>query len=378
MHHNHPVLLQELADLRQKLHASKLAFDSTVTAYKALLDAFNTFRDSFNIVQQLKCLKDLPMALESIRKVRSLPNLHLVLDQDLFSGRVSPKIPLVASERLQAQLTQFSPTIHAPRLYLGDVACVDNAGFFLGRDTMLHCGSCFIFALRHKYQQQKLIGLLAGQDQDSTRFTSEQATDFLEHFCDTLSCTLITLLEHAQLEELSARDSLTGVHNRSYLERHAQRILDFSSRKKLPVHLLFIDFNDFKKINDSLGHEAGDLVLITVAQSIQAMVRKYDLFVRLGGDEFVIILPDTDSIKAQIFVKRLERTLQSINVADISGVPTTIKISASVGKACYRAGQPLDQLIRAADQDMYRQKQRIKNCAPNPGQQLAMLNANVS
>ena len=175
-------------------------------------------------------------------------------------------------------------------------------------------------------------------------------------------------------------DSLTGVHNRAYLERHAQRILDFASRKNLPAHLLFIDLNGFKKVNDTLGHEAGDLVLIAVARTIQAMVRKYDIFVRLGGDEFVIILPDTNEHKAYSFVQRLNYALRRIDVADISGVPTNITISTSIGMARYRNGMTLEELIRAADQAMYTQKHLSRGYSSDQDQDLpdSDLKANVS
>lgn len=152
------------------------------------------------------------------------------------------------------------------------------------------------------------------------------------------------------------RDSLTGINNRTYLERHAPRILDFAVRKNLPVHLLFIDLNGFKAINDTLGHEAGDAILIAVGQTIQAMVRKYDICVRLGGDEFVIMLPDTDETKAWSFVTRLGQALANINVGEICGLATNLRISASVGLARHEPGQPLEDLIRAADLRMFQEK----------------------
>jgi len=380
MPQNNPKLSQELTELRQKIKASKTAFDSTIAAYKALLDAFHTFRNSIGIVHQIKYLKDLPRALEDIARVRSLPILHLVLDKSFFAHRVPEEITLVPTEILDVHLAQFSPTIHAPRLYLGNIYDIDHPDFFLSSKIPAQQGSCFIFALRHKHQQQKTIGILSGADPDPSRFAPDQATDFLEHFCDTLSCTLVTLLEHAQLEEMSVSDSLTGVHNRAYLERHAQRILDFASRKNLPAHLLFIDLNGFKKVNDTLGHEAGDLVLIAVARTIQAMVRKYDIFVRLGGDEFVIILPDTNEHKAYSFVQRLNYALRRIDVADISGVPTNITISTSIGMARYRNGMTLEELIRAADQAMYTQKHLSRGYSSDQDQDLpdSDLKANVS
>lgn len=345
-----------VADLQQKLRASKAAFTSTVQAYKAILDAFDTFRDTIDRVQQLKRLDDLPVALAAIKRLRNLHTLHIILDQEIFAGRVPDSLQFASSQTIRERLLQFSPAPHAPRLYLGATAGIDNPGFFLGLDHDPQDGSSFVFALGHKYQRGKTIGIMSGYDPDPERYAPDKATDFLSHFCDILACTLITAQEHTQLEELTVRDALTGVNNRAYLERHAPRILDFAARKKLPVHLLFIDLNGFKSVNDLLGHEAGDQVLISVARTIQTTLRKYDIFVRLGGDEFVVLLPDTDAHMAQAYVRRLRQTLAEIDLPATAVGLASPTISASVGMSRHQPGQSLDDLIRAADQAMYAEK----------------------
>ncbi|GAB6110834.1 GGDEF domain-containing protein [Desulfomicrobium salsuginis] len=361
-------VVEENEDLRQRLRVSKGGFDAMVTSYKALLDTFETFRGTIDLVQQVKRLEDLPAILESIRTLRSLHTLHLVLDRDIFEDRIPDDIGHAPARIIRERIRQFSPTPHAPRLFLGEVGRIENPGFFLGLEHDPPQGSCFIFALGHKYQQGKTIGIVSAYDPDPERYAPDKATDFLGHFCDILACTLITALEHAQLEELTVRDALTGVNNRAYLERHAPRILDFAVRKGLPVHLLFIDLNGFKAVNDTLGHEAGDLVLVGVARAIRGMVRKYDIFVRMGGDEFVILLPGTDAAMAACFVQRLRETLDEIDVSDLCGMDTRLGISASVGVSRHRPNQSLDELIRAADLRMYEEKNlpRAHNHQPCP------------
>ena len=359
---------EEIAELRQKLRTSRGTFDSLVASYKGILDAFETFRGTIDLVQRVKRLEELPAVLASIKKLRSLHTLHLILDQEIFSGRIPKGVGRASARTIRERLKQFSPAPHAPRLYLGDIEHIEDPGFFFGQDADPATGSCFIFALGHKYQHGKIIGVVAAYDPDPTRYAPDKATDFLSHFCDILACTLIIALEHAQLEELTVRDALTGVNNRAYLERHAPRILDFATRKELPVHLLFIDLNGFKAVNDTLGHEAGDVILTTVARSIQAMVRRYDIFVRLGGDEFVILLPDTAESMARAFVGRLRQTLANIDVGDVCALDTELRISASVGMSRHEPGQGLDELIRIADQNMYEDK-TAKNApaGPRPG-----------
>jgi diguanylate cyclase (GGDEF)-like protein len=353
-------LAVENAGLKRRLRASKISFDSMISAYKAILDAFETFRGTVDLVQQTKRLEELPATLDAIRRLRNLHTLHVVLDHDLFEQRIPKGVGRASAALIRERLKQFSPSPHAPRLFLGEIRHIEKPGFFLGLDEDPPSGSCFIFALGHKYVHSKIIGVVAAYDPNPKRYAPDKATDFLSHFCDILACTLITTLEHAQLEELTVRDGLTGVNNRTYLERHAGRILDFAARKKLPVHLLFIDLNGFKAVNDTLGHEAGDTILVAVARALQAMIRKYDILVRLGGDEFVILLPDTDKHMARAFVTRLRQTLAGIDVGQVCSLDTDLRVSASVGLSRHQPPQSLESLIKAADQNMYEDKTHAK------------------
>ncbi|GAB1409038.1 hypothetical protein MASR1M90_01920 [Desulfovibrionales bacterium] len=350
----------EIEELLHKLRSSKAVFDSTVSAYKDLLDSFDTFRTTIEEIHRVKRFDDLPAAMQAVGRLHDLSCLHLVLDTDSFAHRIPSGIGQAPSQELRHVLCQFTPAPHTHRLYLGTVQGVEHLEFFLGQSPAPDTGSCFIFALHHKYLPGVAIGTLAGFDPDPTRFAQNMATDFLGHFCDILSCTLINALEHDQLEELTVRDALTGINNRAYLERHAPRILDFSVRRSFPVHLLFIDLDGFKSVNDTLGHDAGDRLLIHIAQTISPIVRRYDIFVRLGGDEFVVVLPDTDQAMAQIFVERILEHLAAIDVGAVCGVPAALTVSASIGMACYQPGQTLEELLRAADQQMYEHKTKTR------------------
>ena len=344
----------EMGELRQKLHASRTAFEATVNAYKDLLDTFDIFRSSIDVIQQVKRIDELPEAMKTIRGLRSMPSLHLVLDEDLFGADRPPDFGWAAARLLRERMLPFTPAPRWPLLHLGDIQSVEDPSFFLGLDHEPMAGSCFILALRHKYQTGTIIGFLSAYDPDPRRYGPDKATDFLGHFSDILACTLINAQEHAQLEELSVRDPLTGANNRAYLERHAPRILEFATRRAFPVHLFFIDLNGFKAVNDTLGHDAGDIILIRVVQTIQAMIRAYDIFVRLGGDEFVILLPDTDESMARAFLGRLQTALAGIEAHH--GQNSVPPVSASVGMARHQAGQTLDDLLREADRLMYAAK----------------------
>lgn len=345
------VLQDQNAELLLRLKNSTSSLESTVSSYRGILDSFETFRFSMDVVLRLKHLEDLPESIAMLRSVRNLESLHLVLAEELFAGRVAEDIQLASSGELREQINQFTPTTHIPRLFLGQTAKILDPAFFLGRD--LDYGSAFIFALRHKYLPGRVIGTVAGHDQSPNRFTPDKPSDFLCHFSDILAHTLIMVLEHSQLEDLSVRDRLTGLNNRVYLERHAPRILNFATRKNIPVHMLFIDINGFKTINDQFGRAVGDQVLIAVGQAVSNAIRKYDIFVRLGSDEFGILLPDTNAEQTEIFVQRIRQTLNNLDTSTLCGRQTELRLSASVGIARFVPSQTLEDLLQLAVQQVY-------------------------
>lgn len=156
------------------------------------------------------------------------------------------------------------------------------------------------------------------------------------------------------LEQLALYDALTGLPNRALLMERLSTALDAHARRHTTLALMFIDIDDFKTVNDSLGHAAGDLLLTTVAQRIQGAVRRGDTVARLGGDEFVIVLEDVRSLAdaealAQIIIKAAQA---AILIADHEVVPTL-----SAGLALGESSATAENLLRDADTAMYSAKQ---------------------
>ncbi len=163
-------------------------------------------------------------------------------------------------------------------------------------------------------------------------------------------------------------DQLTGLVNRDMIIRSIDARINAGRRAKdgKPFAVLFIDINNFKTINDCLGHEAGDQVLIEIAKRLRSAIRETDLAARYAGDEFVLLLDDVPSVeKAEEIRKNVEATLQrpleSIETKDIA---TKLVTSGAVGLAMYpQGGLNPQELLQTADEDMYERKRRLRELA---------------
>ncbi len=164
---------------------------------------------------------------------------------------------------------------------------------------------------------------------------------------------------HERLRALAENDSLTGLANRYYFDESLRAAIPRAKRQNDQLALLFLDLDNFKIINDSLGHIIGDQVLKEVAQRLLSVVRAGDIVCRLGGDEFAVLAHNFDSQEAisQLAQRILDDLRQPIMVGKIENI-----ISTSIGIATYPdAGQNAGDLLKAADLAMYRAKQGGRN-----------------
>ncbi len=162
-----------------------------------------------------------------------------------------------------------------------------------------------------------------------------------------------------KLKQLATTDILTGLPNRSLFNDRLEHALYKANRSGTRVAVLFMDLDNFKHVNDSLGHSAGDLLLCEIAQRLKKSVREGDTIARLGGDEFTVILEEIRSAQnvAKVAEKILAATASSY---DLEG--TVVSISPSIGISLYPAdGRDVDTLLKNADAAMYHAKRSGKN-----------------
>ncbi|WP_298439671.1 diguanylate cyclase [uncultured Ferrimonas sp.] len=164
-----------------------------------------------------------------------------------------------------------------------------------------------------------------------------------------------------ELTQLAHFDTLTGLHNRNVIQQLTEHELKNSNRHQRTMALMLLDLDQFKEVNDTLGHKAGDELLCQVSQRLRESVRDSDIIARLGGDEFVIVLTsiNSGSDAAKVSNLLLERLSQPYQIDNDEA-----RVSASIGIATYPDnGKGYDQLLQRADQAMYMAKARGRNRA---------------
>ncbi|MEI8326238.1 MAG: EAL domain-containing protein [Betaproteobacteria bacterium] len=172
----------------------------------------------------------------------------------------------------------------------------------------------------------------------------------------------ITLIkeQERQLEHIAHYDALTGLPNRALLADRLHQAMAQAQRHEHSLAVVFLDLDGFKSINDRYGHEAGDKLLIALAERMKQTLRDGDSLARLGGDEFVAVLLDLADLAATVptFSRLLAAAAQPVTVGDLS-----LQVSASMGVSFYPQGQALDadELVSQADQAMYQAKLDGKN-----------------
>ena len=137
-------------------------------------------------------------------------------------------------------------------------------------------------------------------------------------------------LQNKELDRLHRLDPLTGLSNRADWEQHAENILQQSLHSSRSACLLLIDIDDFKLVNDTHGHAAGDEVLCALANKIRTALRPKDRAGRIGGDEFVVVLPGTTLDQAEGVAERIRSTVETIRLRDHADVHPTISVGVAV------------------------------------------------
>jgi two-component system, cell cycle response regulator len=170
---------------------------------------------------------------------------------------------------------------------------------------------------------------------------------------------------NAELHLISRTDALTGLPNRRHLSERLAEMGSASHRHGWPLGVLILDIDHFKRVNDSAGHEAGDLVLREFARRLQPLPRREDVIGRWGGEEFLALLPDTNMAGAELLAGRMLSAIRAepFPLADGTALNVTVSIGCAVGIT-----PDAESLVRTADTALYEAKDAGRNrvvCAPS-------------
>ncbi|MGF1524944.1 MAG: GGDEF domain-containing protein [Leptolyngbyaceae cyanobacterium] len=150
-------------------------------------------------------------------------------------------------------------------------------------------------------------------------------------------------------------DPLTGTLNRTLLQDILEQAIHQNNRADIPMTLLAFDIDDFKKINDRLGHDVGDIVLQQFANLLQNRCRKVDYVFRIGGEEFIVLLYNTGVENGQRVAEELRQRLESLKI-----LPEWT-VTVSVGVAALQSGETLQEWMKRSDDKLYHAKSSGRN-----------------
>jgi len=187
-------------------------------------------------------------------------------------------------------------------------------------------------------------------------------------FASTAAVVSVVSDQAVRLRALAREDTLTGISNRRAFFGALDRVVEWGRRHGAPWVLAYLDVDDFKKVNDSLGHGTGDSVLKAIARTLREATRRVDVVARLGGDEFVLLLPDTGPEQGERVIEKLRTVLEDAMAR--GGWPVTF----SIGVITFvTSPESADAAVAVADACMYRVKASGKAGAayrvwPGPGE----------
>lgn len=293
------------------------------------------------------------------RLQRELNESHADLDQIFNTAADGMRLIDLNFEIKRANIT-FADLVKMPQDQIIGKKCYD---IFPGSDC--HTENCplrliskGIEHIEHDAEKIRPDGTILSCMITATPFYNDigELTGIIEDFRDISERKRL----EQQLQALSTTDELTGLCNRRGFMNLAQQQLNYVERGGGEVFIIFADLDNMKWINDTLGHEIGDMALILTAKLLRIAVRDTDIIGRMGGDEFAVLLTSVSSSDSEpIILTRLEQELAEIN----KGLPLEQQISISFGIVHNQGGFSLDELLALADVKMYAAKKKRKTAA---------------
>jgi diguanylate cyclase (GGDEF)-like protein len=198
------------------------------------------------------------------------------------------------------------------------------------------------------------VGMLAVYSRRPGRVFDDERLDELEELAERAGPAIENARRFREARQLADLDALTGLHNRRYFHETLAREVARAHRYDRQLALIVFDVDDFKAVNDRVGHLSGDAVLAEIAERVRSVVRSADVACRIGGDEFAVICPESSLADAHLLSERLQATVAGRPVVQVG------RLDLSAGVAELRQGDDAPGLFERADEALYQAKEAGK------------------
>lgn len=298
------------------------------------------------------------VANAELRQVVSSASQNLPLQQ--MEAMLSPASAIFCQTHVWPMLLRDGKV---SEIYLELKACngsrvpVMTNARLVARDGARHV--IWLFFVAHERKQYEAALLQSKKRSESLAAELAQAKEKLVELNHQLEARVESTEEQNRtLSQLSSTDALTGLGNRRAMLHFAQTLANQRNPSEaMLLSVLLIDVDHFKRVNDSYGHDVGDLVLQGLATCLQDCSRQRDAVVRYGGEEFAMLLPHADAMQAEALAQRLHERVRTLRPAGID-----ITISIGIATAPWNQAQDIAPLITRADKAVYRAKNDGRNC----------------
>jgi len=305
-----------------------------INAINKLLFQINIFyNNQKNMIKKLILYKK---QLETAQKIAQIFTWEYECENKKFSSR---NFNYFINKLNIKNINEFIENIKEKNLFLEKIesACKKLEEFEMNLTVKNPQNKIFIFKIQTKPMKQKEKTVLIGLCIDITEEIKKQE----------------------KIEFLAFHDPLTGLFNRTFLKKQLENLMLLTKRHNKKLAFVFIDLDNFKIINDTFGHESGDILLTEIANRLKKSVRQSDIVSRIGGDEFVVVLNDIENREqVEIILKKLQSVLKKpVNIAN-----NKIEITFSAGICIYPDDtENLNEIFQFADIAMYESKKSGKN-----------------